>query len=281
MVMCAMGIKQGTTRRRLVMINAMMIQLYQPLNFMAWSIARSSSVIDIVPCSPFSRDEARDRGQADAKPLEISAGTSASRNITSPTSPIGKFSRGSHSMSRPPYRRGSRPFGAASRRSRVLLFRFYEVTGGRISIDGQDIRDVTQKSLRSAIGMVPQDTVLFNDTIATHPLRRWEASNRRSRKRRALRRSTTSSVCRRKATRPKWASGLEALGGEKQRVAIARTILKGPPILLLDEAPRRSTPHRTEIQDALDRVSRIARRWYRASALDHHRRGRHIVLIRA
>jgi ATP-binding cassette subfamily B protein len=150
------------------------------------------------------------------------------------------------------------PSGAGKSTISRLLFRFYEVSGGRISIDGQDIRDVTQKSLRMAIGMVPQDTVLFNDTIR-YNIRygRWEATNEEVEE--AARLAQIDHFIR---MSPKGYEtevgerGLKLSGGEKQRVAIARTILKGPPILLLDEATSALDSHtEKEIQDALDRVS--------------------------
>ena len=151
------------------------------------------------------------------------------------------------------------PSGAGKSTISRLLFRFYDVSGGRILIDGQDIRDVTQASLRAAIGMVPQDTVLFNDTIR-YNIRygRWDASDAEVEE--AARLAQIDGFIR---LSPKGYEtevgerGLKLSGGEKQRVAIARTILKGPPILLLDEATSALDSHtEREIQDALDRVSR-------------------------
>ena len=151
------------------------------------------------------------------------------------------------------------PSGAGKSTISRLLFRFYEVTGGRILIDGQDIRDVTQASLRAAIGMVPQDTVLFNDTIR-YNIRygRWDASDAEVEE--AARQAQIDGFIRR-APRGYETEvgerGLKLSGGEKQRVAIARTILKAPPILLLDEATSALDSHtERDIQDELDRVSR-------------------------
>jgi ATP-binding cassette, subfamily B, heavy metal transporter len=150
------------------------------------------------------------------------------------------------------------PSGAGKSTLSRLLFRFYDVTGGRILIDGQDIRDVTQNSLRQAIGVVPQDTVLFNDTIR-YNIRygRWEANDAEVEE--AARMAQIDGFIRRS---PKGYEtevgerGLKLSGGEKQRVAIARTILKAPPILLLDEATSALDSHtERDIQDALDRVS--------------------------
>ena len=151
------------------------------------------------------------------------------------------------------------PSGAGKSTVSRILLRFYDVAGGRVTIDGQDIRDVTQVSLRAALGVVPQDTVLFNDTIL-YNIRygRPEATDEEVREAarmaqidafmRALPEGYRTMVGER---------GLKLSGGEKQRVAIARTILKGPPILLLDEATSALDSHtEREIQDALDKVSR-------------------------
>jgi ATP-binding cassette subfamily B protein len=151
------------------------------------------------------------------------------------------------------------PSGAGKSTISRLLFRFYDLSGGRIMIDGQDISRVTQQSLREVIGMVPQDTVLFNDTIR-YNIRygRWNASDADVEE--AARLAQIDGFIR---MSPKGYEtevgerGLKLSGGEKQRVAIARTILKGPPILLLDEATSALDSHtEKEIQDALERVSK-------------------------
>ncbi|WP_238185055.1 ABCB family ABC transporter ATP-binding protein/permease, partial [Methylobacterium trifolii] len=151
------------------------------------------------------------------------------------------------------------PSGAGKSTLSRLLFRFYEPQGGRITIDGQDIAAVRQDSLRAAIGMVPQDTVLFNDTIG-YNIRygRWEATEAEVREAARL-----AQIDRFVAGLPEGYDtpvgerGLKLSGGEKQRVAIARTILKAPPILVLDEATSALDSFtEREIQDALDRVSR-------------------------
>jgi ATP-binding cassette subfamily B protein len=151
------------------------------------------------------------------------------------------------------------PSGAGKSTISRLLFRFYDVTGGRILVDGQDVRDVTQQSLRAAMGVVPQDTVLFNDTIR-YNIRygRWEATDEEVEE--AARLAQIDDFIRMSPhgyETEVGERGLKLSGGEKQRVAIARTILKGPPILVLDEATSALDSHtEKEIQDALDRVSK-------------------------
>ncbi len=151
------------------------------------------------------------------------------------------------------------PSGAGKSTISRLLFRFYDVTGGAVRIDGQDVRDVTQKSVRDAIGMVPQDTVLFNDTIA-YNIRYGRPDATEEEVREAARMAQIHDFIERLPDGYQsevGERGLKLSGGEKQRVAIARTILKSPPILILDEATSALDTHtEREIQAALDQVSR-------------------------
>ncbi|MFL6798393.1 MAG: ABCB family ABC transporter ATP-binding protein/permease [Xanthobacteraceae bacterium] len=261
MVMCAYGIKAGTnTVGDLVMINTMMIQLYQPLNFMGMVYREiKQAVIDIETMFSILGQNPEIADRPGAKPLIVARGTIRFENVSFDYEPDRQILKGltfevpaGHTVA------VVGPSGAGKSTISRLLFRFYEVTGGRISIDDQDIRDVTQKSLRGAIGMVPQDTVLFNDTIR-YNIRygRWEASDDEVEE--AARLAQIDHFIR---ASPKGYDtevgerGLKLSGGEKQRVAIARTILKAPPILLLDEATSALDSHtEREIQDALERVS--------------------------
>jgi ATP-binding cassette subfamily B protein len=150
------------------------------------------------------------------------------------------------------------PSGAGKSTIARLLYRFYDVTGGRITLDGQDVRDVTQSSLRAQIGIVPQDTVLFNDTIGYNIGYGREGSGQAEIEEAARGAAIHGFI----ASLPDQYEakvgerGLKLSGGEKQRVAIARTLLKNPPILILDEATS-ALDSRTEaeIQDTLDRIS--------------------------
>jgi ATP-binding cassette subfamily B protein len=151
------------------------------------------------------------------------------------------------------------PSGAGKSTISRLLFRLYDVSGGHILIDGQDIRNVTQASLRASIGMVPQDTVLFNDTIR-YNIRygRWDATDAEVEEAAQMAQIDGFIKMSPKGYETEVGErGLKLSGGEKQRVAIARTVLKGPPILLLDEATSALDSHtEQEIQDALEKVSR-------------------------
>ncbi len=262
MGMCAYGVRAGAnTVGDFVMINAMMIQLYMPLNLMGMLYREiKQAAIDIEMMFDILGRPPEIKDAPDAKPLEVSAGAIAFENVRFAYEPDRPILQGL-SFDVPAGRTVAivGPSGAGKSTIARLLFRFYDVTGGRISIDGQDIREVTQESLRNSIGMVPQDTVLFNDTVR-YNIRygRWGASDAEveaaaqlaqiDRFIRATPRGYETEVGER---------GLKLSGGEKQRIAIARTILKGPPILLLDEATSALDSHtEKDIQDALDRVSK-------------------------
>jgi ATP-binding cassette, subfamily B, heavy metal transporter len=262
MVMCAFEIKEGTkTVGDFVLINAMMIQLYQPLNFMGMVYREiKQAITDIEIMFSILAREPEIKDVAGAPPLRVAAGNIRFENVSF-----------AYDLARPILKgitfdvpAGKTvavvgPSGAGKSTISRLLFRFYDLSGGRILIDGQDIALVTQKSLRQVIGMVPQDTVLFNDTIR-YNIRygRWEATDAEVEE--AARVAQIDPLIR---MAPKGYEtevgerGLKLSGGEKQRVAIARTILKGPPILALDEATSALDSHtEKEIQDALERVSR-------------------------
>jgi ABC-type transport system involved in Fe-S cluster assembly fused permease/ATPase subunit len=262
MVMCAFEINAGTkTVGDFVLINSMMIQLYQPLNFMGMVYREiKQAVIDIETMfSILSRDpEINDA--AGAASLKVASGSVRFENVVFAYEPDRRILKGI-SFDVPAGKTVAvvGPSGAGKSTISRLLFRFYDLSGGRILIDGQDIARVTQKSLRKVIGMVPQDTVLFNDTIR-YNIRygRWEASDAEVEEAAGL--AQIDSLIR---LAPKGYEtevgerGLKLSGGEKQRVAIARTILKAPPILVLDEATSALDSHtEKEIQDALERVSK-------------------------
>src|SRR5579885_72786 len=261
MVLCAFEIKAGTkTVGDFVLINAMMIQLYQPLNFMGMVYREiKQAVTDIEIMFSILAREPEIKDAPDARPLKVTEGDIRFENVVFGYEPQRRILKGI-SFEVPAGKTVAvvGPSGAGKSTISRLLFRFYDLSSGLILIDGQDISKVTQKSLRQAIGMVPQDTVLFNDTIR-YNIRygRWEASDAEVEE--AARLAQIDGLIR---LAPKGYEtevgerGLKLSGGEKQRVAIARTILKGPPILLLDEATSALDSHtERDIQDALDRVA--------------------------
>ncbi len=262
MVLCVYGIEAGqNTVGDFVMINAIMIQLYQPLNFMGMVYREiKQAVIDIETMFFILDRKPEIEDRPNAQPLKVRAGSIRFDNVSFAYEPERRILKGlSFEVAAGRTIAIVGPSGAGKSTISRLLFRFYDVTGGRILIDGQDIRDVTQSSLRAAIGMVPQDTVLFNDTIR-YNIRygRWDATDAEVEEAARLARIDGFIRLAPKAYETEVGErGLKLSGGEKQRVAIARTILKGPPILLLDEATSALDSHtERDIQEALDRVSK-------------------------
>ncbi|MEF3365980.1 ABC transporter ATP-binding protein/permease [Methylocystis sp. 9N] len=262
MVMCVYGVREGrNTVGDFVLINATMLQLAQPLNFMGTFYREvRQAIIDIETMFSILSQSPEISDKPGAPALVVREGRIVFDNVFFHYEPQRPILKGV-SFEAPPGKTIAivGPSGAGKSTISRLMFRFYEPQGGRITIDGQNILDVTQESLRAAIGMVPQDTVLFNDSIG-YNIRygRWDASDEEVREAARLAQidrfieSVPGAYGAQVGER-----GLKLSGGEKQRVAIARTILKAPPILILDEATSALdslTEH--EIQEALRRVAK-------------------------
>jgi ATP-binding cassette, subfamily B, heavy metal transporter len=262
MVLSARDVMTGhNTIGQFIMVNALMLQLFIPLNFMG-TVYREirQALTDIERMMTVLNENPEVADRPGAKPLLIAGGTVRFEDVKFQYE-TGRTILNGLSFEVPAGKMVAivGPSGAGKSTISRILLRFYDVAGGRVTIDGQDLRDVTQSTLRAAIGVVPQDTVLFNDTILYNiKYGRPDATEAEVNAAagmaqidpfiRALPGGYNSMVGER---------GLKLSGGEKQRVAIARTILKAPPILMLDEATSALDSHtEKEIQDAIDRVAK-------------------------
>ena len=262
MLMAANGVRGGTmTVGKFVLVNTYLMQLYQPLNMLGFVYREiKQGLVDMEQMFRLLavNQEVADRpgavalaaGGGDGVFEDVHFGYNANREILKG---VGFHLPAGRSLAI------VGPTGAGKSTISRLLFRFYDVTGGRITIDGQDIRAVTQDSVRAAIGVVPQDTVLFNDTIG-YNIAYGRPGATQAEIEQAARLAQVHDFVRRLpegyATRV-GERGLKLSGGEKQRVAIARTILKDPRVLILDEATSAlDSGTEQEIQIALRAVSR-------------------------
>lgn len=243
-----------------VLLNTFLMQIYRPLNFIGFVYRElRQGLTDIEEMFKLLDQDPEIEDKANAKPLAVTGPVIRFDDVTFHYDPDRPILKGV-SFEVPAGKTVAivGPTGAGKSTISRLLYRFYDVTAGAITIDGQDLRDVTQESLRSAIGMVPQDTVLFNDTIGYNiEYGRPGATPEEVREAAAMAQvGPFIETLPKGYDTPVGERGLKLSGGEKQRVAIARTILKGPSILILDEATSAlDTKTERDIQSALDVVS--------------------------
>ena len=262
LVLAALMVKSGEVSvGKFVAANLIIIQLYQPLNLLGTVYREiTQGLVDMEAMFRLLGQPREVQDKPGAKPLAVHGGEIKFDNVVFAYDPERTVLKGI-SFTVPAGKTVAvvGPSGAGKSTISRILYRFYDIKSGAVTIDGQDIRDVTQESLRAAIGIVPQDTVLFNDTvrynIAYGRIGAMEADIKEAARLAQIDKfiqllplGYESMVGER---------GLKLSGGEKQRVAIARTILKNPPILLLDEATSAlDTGTEREIQGALAQVSR-------------------------
>jgi len=262
MAMSALAVQRGEqTVGDFVFINAMLIQLAIPLNFIGFVYREiRQGLTDIEQMFALLEVEEEVQDRPDAADLVVADGAIVFEDVHFAYDPARPILKGV-SFTVPAGRTVAvvGPSGAGKSTLSRLLYRFYDVQRGSITVDGQDVRDITQRSLRRAIGMVPQDTVLFNDTIA-YNIRYGRPGASDAEVSAAAEAAQIGGFIRHLPEgfgAMVGERGLKLSGGEKQRVAIARTILKSPPILILDEATSAlDTRTEQEIQAALDVVSK-------------------------
>jgi ABC-type transport system involved in Fe-S cluster assembly fused permease/ATPase subunit len=243
-----------------VLVNTLLAQLFRPLDLLGMVYREiRQGLVDMEAMFGLIDTNAEVKDAPDAKPLAVFGGEVRFEDVRFEYDPERKILHGVDIII--PAGRTLAvvgPSGAGKSTLARILFRFYDVSGGRVTIDGQDIAHVTQESLRAAIGIVPQDSVLFNDTIG-YNIGYGRDGATQAEIEEAAKGAAIHDFIRslpQGYDTPVGERGLKLSGGEKQRVAIARTLLKNPPVLILDEATS-ALDSRTEaeIQDTLERVA--------------------------